>query len=225
MDWPTMEWLLRTVLAQEVRGARVLEVGSKDVNGSIRGHIQAARPGSYHGVDIEEGPGVDAVVSVHDLVKEYGVDCFDVVISTEMLEHVPDWRDALHQMKAVLRPGGTLILTTRAPGFPRHCFPHDHWRFTPQTLRQAFRDFDVIDCRQVRACGAVIKARKPRHWQNADLASLDAKPAPSRDLRWSELKLWVFIAHRGRSPDVPKTWLRGLDQAPRPSVKEGGGGQ
>jgi len=40
-----------------VAGAKVLEIGACDVNGSVRGLFQAAA--NYVGVDLQEGPGVD----------------------------------------------------------------------------------------------------------------------------------------------------------------------
>lgn len=36
---------------------------------------------------------------------------FDVVICTEVLEHVPDYRSALRELRRVLRPGGRLALS------------------------------------------------------------------------------------------------------------------
>ena len=39
-------------------------------------------------------------------------DCFDIVFSCECLEHLPDPQRALREMHRVLKPGGTLILTT-----------------------------------------------------------------------------------------------------------------
>ena len=107
---------------------RMLEVGSLDVNGTVRavlGHAVA----SYYGVDIRPGPGVDEVLDVARLSDRFGPRAFDLVTSTEMLEHCFDWQDALFQMLNVLRPGGLLLLTTRSPGFPLHDHPADHWRF------------------------------------------------------------------------------------------------
>ena len=36
---------------------------------------------------------------------------YDAVVSTQVLEHLPDWRAGLAQMARVLRPGGTLYVT------------------------------------------------------------------------------------------------------------------
>ena len=45
------------------------------------------------------------------LVETLGRDRFDVVVSTQVLEHIRDWPGALRQMRDVLRPGGTLLMT------------------------------------------------------------------------------------------------------------------
>lgn len=189
-----MRWLRRAVTPADIKGKRVLEVGSMDVNGSIRPHAMAFDPEYYLGIDIAPGKGVDKVGSAHQLREYFAAEPFDVVISTEMLEHVEDWRDAVANMKAVLKPGGLLIITTRRPGFPRHCYPHDHWRFTPKVLAAAFQDFQVIRCQAVSGCGVVLKARKP------DINAVHPEPAPTKEWRWSVQRLWVLWAYRGRSP-------------------------
>lgn len=45
------------------------------------------------------------------LRETYGPERFDVVVSTQVLEHIRDWPAALREMRDVLRPGGTLLVT------------------------------------------------------------------------------------------------------------------
>ena len=48
---------------------------------------------------------------IEDLARLFGEAAFDVVVSTQVLEHVPDWRAGLAQMAAAVRPGGHLLVT------------------------------------------------------------------------------------------------------------------
>ena len=55
-------------------------------------------------VEVREG-------SVLELERQFGAEAFDAVASTQVLEHVEEWQEALRQVAAVLRPGGLLLLT------------------------------------------------------------------------------------------------------------------
>jgi SAM-dependent methyltransferase len=138
------EFVRSAITSEDVEGRTVLEVGSHSVNGTTRGYLEALKPGSYIGVDIEEGTGVDEVVDVCDLAERFGPDAFDLVVSTEMLEHVRDWRGAVQNMKTVLRPGGKLVATTRSHGFPYHGHPHDYWRYEVDDFARIFEDMDIV---------------------------------------------------------------------------------
>jgi hypothetical protein len=103
----------------------VLECGSYNVNGSVR-DLFAAR--EYIGLDWRPGPGVDVVSLVHEYpghATEPGCEYqpgrkFDTVVSTEMLEHDPHWRESVQRMIDLVKPGGTLIITCAAPGRGEH---------------------------------------------------------------------------------------------------------
>jgi len=126
-----MAWVAERVEARRLRDASaILEVGSLDVNGSVRELFR----GFYTGVDIREGPGVDYIGSGHDLPSLFRGDKFDVVVCTEVLEHDPAFWLTLAGIRAVLRPGGSLLLTTRGNGFGEHREPTDLWRFMPDSL-------------------------------------------------------------------------------------------
>ena len=128
---------------EEITGKRVIEVGSLDVNGSLRSWIEQFKPAAYVGVDLTLGPGVDEVCDAGNLVHRFGTEAFDLVISTEMLEHVRDWRGVVSNLKNLLAPGGILLVTTRSAGFGYHGFPNDFWRFGVDDFARIFADIDV----------------------------------------------------------------------------------
>ena len=144
MHHSVINFIDKELTLQMIRNKRVLEVGSLDVNGSVRPLVMGFAPGSYLGVDMREGPGVDRVVNACELIATFGEESFDVVISTEMLEHVENWRLAVDNMKQVLRPGGTLLITTRSEGFPLHEYPGDFWRFSLGDAARIFADMEHV---------------------------------------------------------------------------------
>jgi SAM-dependent methyltransferase len=134
---------VRVVTVEDVRGKRVIEVGSMNVNGSLRETIEAHRPAKYIGVDLGEGPGVDEVCPAEALVARFGEESFDLVVCTEMLEHVREWRVVVTNLKRLVASGGVLLVTTRSKGFPYHEYPFDYWRFEPDDMRAIFADFSI----------------------------------------------------------------------------------
>lgn len=157
-----ISFVQRHLSTEDVFGKSVLEVGALDVNGTVRPVIEGLGPASYIGVDIERGPNVDELCDVALLAERYGEESFDVVVSTELVEHVRDWRAAFTNMKRVLRPGGTIVVTTRSREFPIHGYPWDYWRYEPEDMKRIFADFDIVVIEQDReAPGVFVKGRKP----------------------------------------------------------------
>jgi SAM-dependent methyltransferase len=70
---------------------------------------------------------------------------FDIVMSTQVLEHVPDPGLYLSECFRALRPGGRMLLSTHGT-FVYHPDPDDYWRWTCAGLQKAVRDagFDVV---------------------------------------------------------------------------------
>ena len=167
MHESVLAWVQATLDVGDVKGRRVLEVGSYDVNGSVRPIVMALDPSSYLGVDQSEGPGVDVVCSATELVDRFGAGAFDIVISTEMLEHVVEWQPIVVQMVDVLAPGGLLLITTRSPGFPYHPYPVDTWRYTVEAMRDILATAGLL-IREIaadpQAPGVFAVAIKPAVW-------------------------------------------------------------
>ena len=112
------EFFIDSVDIREFKGKRILEVGSKYVNGSVRPFIERfLKPREYVGTDIEPGKFVDVVIPAERLLDYFGPESFDVVIATELLEHVRDWRLVVNNMKIVLKNGGYISYNS-FQGFP-----------------------------------------------------------------------------------------------------------
>jgi SAM-dependent methyltransferase len=151
----------RVITDSDVEGRRVLEVGSYDTTGSVRPFVEAMRPSSYVGVDIVPGPRVDLICDVRQLEQRFGRESFDLVIATEIVEHVRDWRAAWSNMKAVLRMGGLLIVTTRSLGFPFHFGPFDYWRYELDDARAIVAEMELVAAEaDPIAPGVLVAARK-----------------------------------------------------------------
>lgn len=102
--------------AELLRGGRVVEIGSYDVNGSVRKIFDGWA--EYVGVDLDEGPGVDLVGYGHEVAIADGH--FDAAISGECFEHDPHWADTLANMARMTRPGGLVAFTCASVGRPEH---------------------------------------------------------------------------------------------------------
>jgi len=94
---------------------RILEIGSADVNGSIRPFF----PGSdYIGVDISPGNGVD-LVGYGDKI-DLGELQFDLTISCECFEHNPQWIETFLNMHRMTKNDGFLVFSCASRGRPEH---------------------------------------------------------------------------------------------------------
>lgn len=175
MHESVFEFLKEALPVDEINGKTVLEVGSYDVNGSPRLVVLPLVPKSYLGIDTSSGPGVDVIGNAENLTAIFGTSIFDVVISTELLEHVSDWRKVISEMKRTLCSSGLLVVTTRSPGFHYHAYPNDFWRFTKYDFERIFADMDILVLKDdSQAPGVFIKVRKPSGFIEVDLGVIEA---------------------------------------------------
>lgn len=96
----------------------VCEIGSYDVNGSVRVAVQSAvTPAQYLGIDLTPGPGVDVVCSGHQFDSPKP---FDLTISAECLEHNPHYEDTLRNLRRLTSPVGYTIISCATTGRLEH---------------------------------------------------------------------------------------------------------
>ena len=164
----------------DIKGKDILEVGSYNVNGTVKPYVMSQGPRTYVGTDLRPGPGVDIVCNVSNLLDHFKPESFDGIITTEMLEHVENWSEAIDVMKNLLRPCGWLLLTTRSLGFPLHDYPGDYWRFSVANMHDIFADFGVqIVQNDEEAPGVFVKAFKPRLWEPITYAGIPVAVVPN----------------------------------------------
>ena len=183
----------------EIKGKKIIEVGAGDVNGSLRPIIESwAEPAEYVGIDIEKGPGVDVVCNAETILDVFGIETFDIVISTELLEHVSNWKKVVSNIKNICKKNGIIIITTRSKGFKYHGFPYDFWRYEVEDLKKIFSDCEIITLeRDTTAPGVFLKAKKPAGFLEKDLKNyklfnvvVDKKVTELKDI---DLRIFILL--------------------------------
>lgn len=94
----------------------VLEIGSLDINGSIRDMFNFFAD-SYLGIDVQDGPGVDLLA---DGATYSSPNTYDVIVTAETFEHTPDWKQIIRASYTNLKDGGIFIATMAGEGRPVH---------------------------------------------------------------------------------------------------------
>jgi SAM-dependent methyltransferase len=119
--------LIKEYLARLSDDAIVVNVGCALVR-----RFEDDTPGRYLATDLRVLDNVDFSSDATRLPLADG--SVDMLISLEMLEHVPDPSAVVRELARVLKPGGTVLLSVPS-AVPRHDH-HDFWRFTAQGLQQ-----------------------------------------------------------------------------------------
>ncbi len=135
-QWERDQWVARQA-RRVLAGSRVLDVGAG--RGPYR---QLFAHCEYRAHDFGKEPGTIGQYTALDyesdiLTLPVADASFEVLLCTEVLEHVPEPAAAVREMARVLRPGGRLLLT--APlGSVLHQEPyHFYGGFTPHWYRRS----------------------------------------------------------------------------------------
>lgn len=148
---------------------KVLEIGSLNVNGGLRDIIDV------FGVDMREGPGVDLVCPVQNLLEHFQPGHFDACVSAGTLEHIEDWRGFVRTTWELVKEGGYLVLTIASLQKKRHAYPDDYWRLTEDQIRTIYprmtnyTELSERNNNRFASVGWVVK-------KEGELGSLDFEP-------------------------------------------------
>lgn len=146
MHQQAYEWVDRHADAD---AARVLDIGGRNINGTIRDRFSGAT--EYVVLDIIEDAGVDIVADA----ATWRTDArFDAVVCAEVFEHTPVWREICETAFDVLEPGGQFIATMAGPGRAPHSAmdgspelrPGEHYgNVEPDVLSDVLSDLGFAD--------------------------------------------------------------------------------
>lgn len=140
---------------------KIADIGSYDVNGCLRPLFQNPN-WQYTGFDISDGPNVDVT-----LKSEYGwgeelKEQFDIVVSTQVMEHVyMPWKWILDVVK-LAKPGGIIYVCTPHT-IHYHPYPVDCWRAWPDGMKALleYADVDILECRKNEMDTTGIAKKRP----------------------------------------------------------------
>ncbi len=131
-------------------GGRVLDAGC----GSKPYQNWFGSVSEYVGLDVMPGTSVDVVVKSDEqwpLPNEY----FDVLLSSQVLEHVENLEFTLSEMDRVLKLGGIMVLS-----FPflynEHGAPYDFQRFTAHRAQKLFPNYDILQLERQGGVGSTL---------------------------------------------------------------------
>lgn len=82
---------------------------------------------------------------------------FDTILSSDVIEHLPDPRLAFLEMSRLLKPGGILLLNTPFL-YMLHEIPNDYYRFTRYAIQRLAdtAGMEVVRLEEIGGAGAVI---------------------------------------------------------------------
>jgi SAM-dependent methyltransferase len=100
----------------------------------------------YVGVDVGNNPKAEIEILPGETLPFEDSE-FDIILSSQVLEHVKDVDQYLHECSRLLKENGTLLLSTHGT-WQYHASPYDYHRWTSIGLKNLLErfSFEVKDC-------------------------------------------------------------------------------
>lgn len=118
----------------------------------------------YVRADLDQSKGADFVVSTEGTVNAPS-GSFDVILSTQVAEHVASPAVYFSECVRLLKPGGVLVLSTHGM-WEDHAVPHDFQRWTADGLKRDLELAGFLDVHVARlTCGGrALWQMASHHW-------------------------------------------------------------
>jgi len=120
--------------------SKVLEVGSLDINGSMRSHFFNC---DYTGIDVGEGTGVDIVAEGQNYNSPD--ETYDVCASGECFEHNPYWAETFANMVRMCKSEGLVFFTCATTGRKEHGTSRTDVESSPLTIGKGWEYYRNLD--------------------------------------------------------------------------------
>lgn len=127
---------VKSKFANSFKNSNVLEVGSLNINGSVRMFFDNCQ---YTGIDVGPGRGVDVVCPGQDY--DAPDSSFDTIISCECFEHNPYWVETFQNMIRMCKTGGLIIMTCATTGREEHGTTRSKPQDSPLTINNMKWDY------------------------------------------------------------------------------------
>lgn len=124
---------LKNQQARFFNSKKVLEIGSLNINGSIREFFTDC---NYTGLDLSEGPDVDIVCEGQSFSEPDN--SYDVTCSVSCFEHNPFWLETFKNMIRLCVPGGLIFFTVPTTGAPEHGTSKNNPECSPFTIQKGW---------------------------------------------------------------------------------------
>lgn len=129
------------------KGVRVLELGSRNINGTVRDTFEDC---DFVGVDYEAGKDVDVVAYFHD--TKFKEEEFDTLVSFNAFEHDP-WLDkSVSNNLPFLKKGGMIFFRFGAPGSAAHGLdyePGEEGKYRPKEPDEVASVLEKYGCKVI----------------------------------------------------------------------------
>jgi len=203
--WYVHDFIRREAMPLMKPGLKVLDAGSGKLPEQYLRDEILATGATLHTCDLNFGPGVDFEADVSDLPFEDGA--YDIVLNTQVLEHVKDPGKVCKELARVLKPGGLLFLTTPQSS-PLHNLPWNFFNFTNLGLGLLMNAAGLEQVKVLPQGGHFALLAFELHWTVREIRRSSLPKGIKVPLMLAAQALFGFVLK------LPLIWLDRFDREP-----------